>query len=92
MIVSDVPCAAAAVYTTNKVKGAPIIVTKKNLKKTGGVARAGIVNSKKTQTPATQTAKKKSRKMCSLAANALGIKKRRNYCCLHGRYRAGFAD
>lgn len=73
MIVSDVPCAAAAVYTTNKVKGAPIIVTKKNLKKTGGVARAVIVNSKNANT-CNADGEEKSEKMCSLAANALGIK------------------
>ena len=70
MIVSDVPCAAAAVYTTNKVKGAPIIVTKKNLKKTGGVARAVIVNSKNANT-CNADGEEKAEKMCSLAANAL---------------------
>ena len=73
MIVSDVPCAAAAVYTTNKVKGAPIIVTKKNLKKTGGIARAVIVNSKNANT-CNADCEEKAEKMCSLAANALGIK------------------
>lgn len=73
MIVSDVPCAAAAVYTTNKVKGAPIIVTKKNLEKTGGVARAVIVNSKNANT-CNADGEEKAEKMCSLAANALGIK------------------
>ena len=73
MIVSDVPGAAAAVYTTNKVKGAPIIVTKKNLKKTGGVARAVIVNSKNANT-CNADGEEKAEKMCSLAANALGIK------------------
>lgn len=73
MIVSDVPCAAAAVYTTNKVKGAPIIVTKKNLKKTGCVARAVIVNSKNANT-CNADGEEKAEKMCSLAANALGIK------------------
>lgn len=73
MIVSDVPCAAAAVYTTNKVNGAPIIVTKKNLKKTGGVARAVIVNSKNANT-CNADGEEKAEKMCSLAANALGIK------------------
>lgn len=33
LYVSDVECNAAAVYTQNKVKGAPIIVTKENLEK-----------------------------------------------------------
>ena len=36
MVVSDVMCNAAGVYTQNKVKGAPVIVTKKNLEKSGG--------------------------------------------------------
>ncbi len=43
MIVSDVPAAAAAVYTTNLVKGAPLTVTKMNL--ANGVAQAVICNS-----------------------------------------------
>ena len=73
MIVSDVPCAAAAVYTTNKVKGAPIIVTKKNLEKSGGIARAVIVNSKNANT-CNADGEEKAEKMCNLAANALGIK------------------
>ncbi len=43
LIVSDRDCAAAAVYTTNLVKGAPIDVTKKNI--ADGRARAIIANS-----------------------------------------------
>ncbi|MBQ6851651.1 MAG: bifunctional glutamate N-acetyltransferase/amino-acid acetyltransferase ArgJ [Oscillospiraceae bacterium] len=43
LIVSDVPAAAAAVYTTNLVKGAPLTVTKKHL--ANGVAQAVICNS-----------------------------------------------
>ena len=43
LIVSDKECTAAAVYTTNKVKGAPILVTKEHLK--NGTAKAVIVNS-----------------------------------------------
>lgn len=31
LIISDVPCSAAGVYTSNLVKGAPVIVTQKNL-------------------------------------------------------------
>jgi len=31
LIYSQVPCSAAAVYTTNLVKGAPLIVTKSHL-------------------------------------------------------------
>ena len=43
LIVSDVPCSAAAVYTQNKVKGAPITVTKKNI--ADGKAQAVVCNS-----------------------------------------------
>lgn len=43
LIMSDVPCAAAAVYTQNKVKGAPLVVTKNNL--CDGVAQAVLCNS-----------------------------------------------
>ena len=31
LFVSEVPCSAAAVYTTNKVKGAPILVCREHL-------------------------------------------------------------
>ena len=43
LIFSEVECNAAAVYTTNKVAGAPIAVTKEHLK--NGTARAVICNS-----------------------------------------------
>lgn len=43
MIYSDCECSAAAVYTTNRVKAAPILLTMEHLK--NGKARAVIVNS-----------------------------------------------
>ena len=43
LIVSEVPCSAAAVYTTNLVKGAPILVDKEHL--ADGIAQAVICNS-----------------------------------------------
>jgi len=43
LIMSDRPASAAAVYTLNLVKGAPIYVTKKHLE--NGIARAMICNS-----------------------------------------------
>lgn len=43
LIVSDVRCAAACVYTQNLVKGAPILVTKKHV--ADGYAQAVICNS-----------------------------------------------
>lgn len=43
VIVSDCECSAAAVYTTNKVKASPLLVTKEHL--ADGKAKAVIVNS-----------------------------------------------
>lgn len=72
MYVSDVECNAAAVYTQNKVKGAPIIVTKANLEKSGGKAIAVIANSKNANTCNADGVDKANR-MCELVANELNI-------------------
>ncbi|MBQ5315692.1 MAG: bifunctional glutamate N-acetyltransferase/amino-acid acetyltransferase ArgJ [Oscillospiraceae bacterium] len=73
LLVSDVICNTAGVYTQNKVKGAPVIVTKKNLEKSGGKAIAVIVNSKNANT-CNADGEEKAEKMCSMTAEALGIK------------------
>lgn len=73
MLVSDVMCNTAGVYTQNKVKGAPVIVTKKNLEKSGGKAKAVIVNSKNANT-CNADGEEKANEMCRLTAEALGIK------------------
>ncbi len=74
LVFSSVPCNTGAVYTQNKVKGAPILVTKKNLAATGGISKAIIVNSKNANT-CNADGEQKADKMCQLAADALGIKK-----------------
>lgn len=73
LIVSDVMCNAAGVYTSNKVKGTPVIVTKKNLEKSGGKAKAVIANSKNANT-CNVDGEEKAEMMCSLVSCALGIK------------------
>ena len=72
LVVSDVMCNAAAVYTTNKVKGAPILVTKQHLDATGGKAKAVIANSKNANT-CNADGEEKARKMAELAAGQLSI-------------------
>ena len=72
LIYSEAVCKAAAVYTTNKVKGAPILVTKKNLAATGNLAKAVIANSKNANT-CNADGEEKARMMCELAAKELGI-------------------
>lgn len=69
---SDVVCNAAAVYTQNKVKGAPIIVTKANLEKSGNKAIAVIANSKNANTCNADGVEKANR-MCELVASELNI-------------------
>lgn len=70
LIAADKECTAAAVYTTNKVKGAPILVTKEHIK--DGKARAVIVNSVNANT-CNADGVEKANKMCQLAAAELGI-------------------
>lgn len=71
MLLSSVPCAAAAVYTTNKVFGAPILVTRKNLQ--NGMARAVVCNSGNANT-CNADGEEKAQLMCDVVAEALGIK------------------
>lgn len=73
LVVSDVMCNAAAVYTTNKVKGAPILVTKKHLAAAGNRAKAVIANSKNANT-CNVDGEEKAEKMTELAAGELGMK------------------
>ena len=70
LIVADKECTAAAVYTTNKIKGAPILVTKEHLR--NGKARAIICNSVNANT-CNADGVEKAEKMCELAANELKI-------------------
>ena len=74
LFVSDVECNTAAVYTQNKVKGAPLLVTKANLGKSGGKAKAVIVNSKNANT-CNADGEEKAQAMCELVANELNIER-----------------
>lgn len=69
---SDIPCNCAGVYTQNKVKGAPVVVTQNKLKNNNGVAQAVIANSKNANT-CNSDGIDKANMMCDLAADALGI-------------------
>lgn len=70
LLVSDLPAAAAAVYTQNLVKGAPCVVTQQHLE--DNTARAVICNSGIANTCAADGIEK-AEAMCSLTAKALGI-------------------
>ena len=70
LIYSEVSANAAAVYTTNKVKGAPLTVTKNNIK--DGFARAVVCNSGNANT-CNANGIEIAEGMCRITANALGI-------------------
>ena len=71
VIIADKECTAAAVYTTNKVKGAPIQVTKSNI--ADGKARGVIVNSVNANT-CNADGVEKAEKMCELVSDQFGLK------------------
>lgn len=72
-IYCETECSAAAVYTTNKVKGAPINVTKRNLE--NGYAKAVIVNSVNANC-CNADGEAKAERMCEILAQELDIDKR----------------
>ena len=73
LIYSKVLAAAAAVYTTNKVKGAPLAVTKRNI--SDGVAQAIICNSGNANT-CNANGVEIAELTCSALASELGISER----------------
>ena len=75
LVVSDVVCNAAGVFTQNKVKGAPVIVCKEHLQATNGRARAIIANSKNANT-CNADGHEEAERMCQLAADVLKIDSR----------------
>lgn len=72
MIKSEGRCSAAAVYTQNKVYGAPITVTRENLK--DGMAQAVIVNSGNANT-CNHDGVEKAELMCKIASEAAKVEK-----------------
>ena len=72
MIKSEVKCTVAAVYTQNKVYGAPITVTRNNI--SDGYAQAVIVNSGNANT-CNADGVEKAEMMCQIAADSLGVSK-----------------
>ncbi len=71
MILSERECSAAAVYTLNRVKAAPIYVTMGNLE--DGVCRGIIANSGNANACA-PLSHENAERMCALAAKATGLK------------------
>ena len=71
MIYSETPCAAAAVYTQNLVKGAPILVTQRHVE--NGIAQAVICNSGNANT-CNANGVEIAEGMCALVEKYIGVK------------------
>ncbi len=67
LVWSERMCAAAAVYTTNKVKGQPLIVTREHL--SDGKAQAIIVNSGNANTCTGEAGIAAAKRMAALVAD-----------------------
>jgi len=71
MIFSEVPCAAVAVFCTNKVKAAPVILSQQRLR--DGKARAVVVNSGCANACTGEQGMKDAVEMAELAARHAGV-------------------
>jgi len=72
LLVADAPAQVAAVYTTNKVLAAPVIVSQEHLKRSGGTARAIVVNSGCANSCTGDTGLRDARAMAEQTARLVG--------------------
>ncbi|MBR6521595.1 MAG: bifunctional glutamate N-acetyltransferase/amino-acid acetyltransferase ArgJ [Oscillospiraceae bacterium] len=70
LIYSEIPCAAAGIFTKNQVKAAPVLLDMELIK--DGVAQAIVANSKNANACAPD-GMENAKRMCQAAANALNI-------------------
>ncbi len=84
LLVSEMPAAAAAVFTTNRVQAAPLLVSRDHLRKSRHRARAIIVNSGNANCCTGPQGLDASRRTASDAARALGCRDEEVLVCSTG--------
>jgi glutamate N-acetyltransferase/amino-acid N-acetyltransferase len=72
LLVSDRPATAAAVFTTNLAQAAPVVVSRDHLGRSGGIARAIVVNSGCANACTGQAGLQIARDMAAETGRALG--------------------
>ncbi len=72
LIFSEKPCAAAGLFTKNEVKGAPVIISQRNIK--NGIGQAIIANSGNSNACTGKQGIKDAEEMAALTAKAFNIK------------------
>ena len=83
LIVSDVPAVAAATFTSNKFKAAPVRVSKVHLRSNGSI-RAVIANSGNANACTGPRGIKDAKRMTEATAHALGVKPTQVVVCSTG--------
>lgn len=73
LIVPDKPAQAAAVFTTNVVQAAPVVVARRNLRSSGGKVGAVLINAGNANC-ATRTGERVASETCKGLARALRVK------------------
>ena len=66
------PATAAAVFTSNKATAAPVVVSRRHLHDTGGLARAVILSSGNANAATGRAGEEAAQRMCAAAAAAVG--------------------
>ena len=74
LIVADAPAAAAAVFTSNRVVAAPLIVDKEHLSATGGRVRVAAINAGNANCAAGEAGLRAARATCKAAAEVFGCR------------------
>jgi glutamate N-acetyltransferase/amino-acid N-acetyltransferase len=72
LLVADRPATAAAVFTTNRAQAAPVLVSREHLSRSGGTARAIVVNSGCANACTGDAGLQVARDMASAAAKEVG--------------------
>ena len=72
VIAADRPAWAAGLFTTNLAKAAPVIVSREHLERSGGTARALVVNSGCANACTGETGLRDARRMAHIVAEGLG--------------------
>ena len=82
MIVADKPCPAAGVFTTNKVQGAPVVISEQHLQ--GRSIQAIICNSGQANVGTGRQGLADARRMCKLTAEQVGCEASQVLVCSTG--------
>lgn len=82
LIVADRPCTAAGMFTRNKLPGAPVVVSKRHVRR--GTARAIVCNSGVSNVSTGEQGLRDAEAMCEATARAVGCDRRDVLVCSTG--------